>query len=43
MKDAHVLSSISDNVFISFCNSANGYAPRNAMQLSKMVRDKNCE
>lgn len=43
IKDAQVLSSISDNVFISFCNSANGYAARNAMQLSKMVRDKNCE
>ncbi|ADD69557.1 protein of unknown function DUF72 [Denitrovibrio acetiphilus DSM 12809] len=43
IKDASAMSAISDNVFISFCNSAQGYAPKNAMELSKMLRDKNCE
>jgi len=40
MKDADVMSAISDRVFISFCNSANGYAPKNALQLAKMVRNE---
>lgn len=42
MKDAGALSAISDNVFISFCNSANGYAAKNALQLMKLIRDRNC-
>jgi len=42
-KDAEVLSAISDNVFISFCNSANGFAPKNAMELRDMVEGKESE
>lgn len=43
MKDAGALSAISDSVFISFCNSAKGYAPKNALQLKRMIKDRNCE
>jgi uncharacterized protein YecE (DUF72 family) len=42
MKDAGVLTSLADNVFISFCNSTKGYAAKNALELSKMFRDRNC-
>jgi len=43
LKDASVLGAISDNVFISFCNSANAHAARNAIKLTKMLEDKACE
>ena len=43
LKDAAVLGAISDNVFISFCNSAHGYAAKNAIEMAKLVRSKKSE
>ena len=43
LKDAEVLSAISDNVFMSFCNSAKGYAAKNAMDMIKMIKGKGSE
>jgi len=40
IKDASALSAISDNVFISFCNSSKGCAPKNAIDLRKMLESK---
>lgn len=41
LKDAEVLSSISDNVFMSFCNSAKGYAAKNAIDMLRLIKGKN--
>lgn len=43
LKDASAMSAISDNVFISFCNSAKGYAAKNALEMTRMIKDKNRE
>ena len=37
--DAEVLSVLSDNVFISFCNSANGQAAKNAIAMRKILKE----
>lgn len=38
MNDATQLGKTADKVFVSFCNSAKGYAPKNAMELKRMMR-----
>lgn len=40
LKDAAVLGAVSDNVFISFCNSSKGFAAKNALDFKKLVKEK---
>ncbi len=39
MDDARDVSVLADNIFFSFCNVENGYAPKNALSLKNMIEN----